>query len=159
MSDILARIAAGKREEVARAKARRGFAEIERAARSAPPPRDFQAALERAASASGYGLIAEIKRASPSRGLIRADFDPARLAAAYEGGGAACLSILTDEPHFQGRPEHLAAARAASSLPVLRKDFMLDPYQIFESRAIGADCVLLIMALLDDDLAATLEAT
>src|SRR5690348_13300622 len=139
MEDVLARICDGKREEVARAIAKIGYGEIERAARAEAPPRGFAAALRREVGAGRYGLIAEIKRASPSRGLIRADFDPPALARAYAEGGAACLSVLTDEPHFGGRPEFLVAARAAVRLPVLRKDFMLVPYQIFESRALGAD--------------------
>jgi indole-3-glycerol phosphate synthase len=159
MSDVLERICAGKRDEVARAKASLGFADIERAARSALPPRGFLAALKFAVAAGRYGLIAEIKRSSPSKGMIRADFDPEALARAYAAGGATCLSVLTDEPHFSGRAEYLVAARAACALPVLRKDFMLDPYQIFESRALGADCVLLIMAALDDGAAAALEAS
>ena len=156
MSDVLARICGTKREEIARAKTARPLADVERAARIAPTPRGFTAALRRA-SAGGYGLIAEIKRASPSAGLIRPDFDPAALAAAYARGGATCLSVLTDTPYFQGKPEYLVAAREATTLPVLRKDFMLDPYQIAESRAMGADCVLLIMAALDDAQAAALE--
>ncbi len=159
MSDVLARICAGKRDEITRAKAVRGLAEIERAARAAPPPRGFIAALQATLAAGRYGLIAEIKRASPSRGVIRADFDPAALAQAYMAGGASCLSVLTDTPYFQGRPEYLVAARAACTLPVLRKDFMLDPYQIVESRGLGADCVLLIMAALSDAEAAELETT
>lgn len=158
MSDVLARITAGKRDEIVRAKATTSLAELERAARSAPVPRGFIAALRLALAAGRYGLIAEIKRASPSKGLIRADFDPVDLARAYEAGGAACLSVLTDEKHFSGRSDYLVAARAACRLPVLRKDFMLDPYQIVESRALGADCVLLIMAALEDDVAAELEA-
>ena len=158
MSDVLARICAGKRDEITRAKAVRGLAEIERAARAAPPPRGFIAALQATLAAGRYGLIAEIKRASPSRGVIRADFDPAALAQAYMAGGASCLSVLTDAPHFQGNDAYLVAARAACSLPVLRKDFMLDPYQIVESRALGADCVLVIMAALADAEAAELEA-
>ncbi len=158
MSDVLRRICATKREEVERAKAARPLSEVERAAHAAAPPRGFVRALRRA-SAAGYGLIAEIKRASPSAGLIRADFDPAALARAYARGGANCLSVLTDAPYFQGKAEYLAAARAAVGLPVLRKDFMLDPYQIAESRAIGADCVLLILAALEDTQAAELEAT
>ncbi len=157
MSDVLRRICETKREEVARAKAARPLAEVERAARTASAPRGFFAALKRA-SAGGYGLIAEIKRASPSAGLIRGDFDPATLARAYARGGATCLSVLTDTPYFQGRPEDLIAAREAVTLPALRKDFMLDPYQIAESRALAADCVLLIMAALEDSEAAELES-
>ncbi|HKF72215.1 MAG TPA: indole-3-glycerol phosphate synthase TrpC [Stellaceae bacterium] len=158
MSDVLKRICETKRQEVARAKAERPLGEVERAARTATPPRGFLAALKRASGAGGYGLVAEIKRASPSAGLIRPDFDPARLARAYSRGGATCLSVLTDAPYFQGRPEYLAAARDAVTLPALRKDFMLDPYQITESRALGADCVLLIMAALEDVQAAELES-
>jgi indole-3-glycerol phosphate synthase len=157
MSDTLARIVAGKREEVARRRAARPIGEIERAARSASAPRGFAAALERPVAAGQYGLIAEIKKASPSKGLIRADFDPPALARAYAEGGAACLSVLTDEPWFQGRDEYLVAARGVVELPVLRKDFMIDPYQIAESRALGADCVLLIMAALSDVQARELE--
>jgi indole-3-glycerol phosphate synthase len=156
MSDVLRRICETKRQEIARAKAERPLGEVERAAHSAAPPRGFIAPLKRA-STSGYGLIAEIKRASPSAGLIRPDFDPAALARAYGRGGATCLSVLTDTPYFQGRPEYLVAARDAVALPVLRKDFMLDAYQIAESRAMGADCVLLIMAALEDRQAAELE--
>src|SRR5262249_40797279 len=144
MEDVLARICAGKREEVARAIAKLGYSEIERAARAAPPPRGFVAALRRELASGRYGLIAEIKRAPRGRGLIGPVFDPPELARAYAEGGAACLSVLTDEPHFGGRAEFLVAARAAVKLPVLRKDFMLVPYQIFESRALGADCILLI---------------
>ena len=157
MSDILARICADKLEHVAQCKARRPPGEVTTAAAAAPPPRPFAARL-REAGATGYGLIAEIKRASPSQGLIRRDFDPAALAVAYEKAGAACLSVLTDVPYFQGADEFLATARAAAGLPVLRKDFMLDPYQIVESRAFGADCVLLIMAALDAVRAGELES-
>jgi indole-3-glycerol phosphate synthase len=158
MSDTLARIVADKRAEVARQQAARPLGEVERAAKSAPAPRGFAAALERTIAAGRHGLIAEIKKASPSRGLIRADFHPPTLARAYAEGGAACLSVLTDEPWFQGRSEDLVAARTAVELPVLRKDFMIDPYQIAESRALGADCVLLIMAALSDAQARELEA-
>ncbi|HXP30571.1 MAG TPA: indole-3-glycerol phosphate synthase TrpC [Stellaceae bacterium] len=158
MSDVLERICAGKRSEIARAKATRPQSAVERDAAAAPAPRGFLAALERAIAAGGYGLIAEIKQASPSAGLIRADFDPAALALAYAKGGAACLSVLTDGANFQGEPWHLVAARAASALPVLRKDFMLDPYQIPEARAMGADCILLILAALTDAEAQALEA-
>jgi indole-3-glycerol phosphate synthase len=158
MSDVLRRICETKREEISRAKAERPLREVERAARVAAPPRGFFAALKRVSSTGGYGLIAEIKRASPSAGLIRPDFDPAALARAYARGGATCLSVLTDTPYFQGKGEYLVAAREAVALPVLRKDFMLDPYQIAESRALGADCVLLIMAALEDGQAAELES-
>jgi indole-3-glycerol phosphate synthase len=157
MSDVLARICADKRRHVAGAKRTEPLAALERRAKDAEAPRGFVAALERAAK-NGYGLIAEIKKASPSRGLIRADFDPVALARAYEAGGATCLSVLTDEPYFQGRNEYLVNARAAVRVPVLRKDFILDPWQVAEARAIGADCVLLIMAALEDGEARDLTA-
>jgi len=157
--DVLAEICAQKREHVVRQKAARPEASLRALAAAAPPVRPFAAALERQVRSGRYGLIAEIKKASPSRGLIRADFDPAALAQAYQTGGAACLSVLTDTPYFQGSDEHLSATRAASTLPLLRKDFVLDPYQVVESRALGADCILLIMAALDDAEARELAAT
>ncbi len=157
MSDVLTRICADKRDLVAARKRETPLGEIEARAAAAEPPRGFHRALAERAAAGRYGLICEIKKASPSKGLIRADFDPPALAQAYEAGGASCLSVLTDTPYFQGEDAYLVAARGAAALPVLRKDFMVDPYQIVESRALGADCVLVIMAAVDDACARELD--
>jgi indole-3-glycerol phosphate synthase len=149
MSDILDRILAVKAQEIESARRARPLDALRAEAEAAPPPRGFVAALRAAIAAGRPGVIAEVKKASPSKGVLRADFDPAAIARAYAAGGAACLSVLTDRQFFQGAPEHLVAARAACPLPVLRKDFVIDPYQLYEARALGADCVLLIVAALD----------
>ncbi|HMC94079.1 MAG TPA: indole-3-glycerol phosphate synthase TrpC, partial [Polyangia bacterium] len=156
MSDILDRIAAYKREEVAAHKLARPLTEVEAAAREASAPRGFRVALERAHGPGRLALIAEIKKASPSRGVIREDFDPPALARAYETGGAACLSVLTDTPSFQGADDYLEAARHATALPCLRKEFLVDPWQVTQSRALGADAILVILAMVDDTLASDL---
>ncbi len=158
MADILSEICEAKRAHVAARKSAMPMSELESRVAAATPTRGFTAALHRARENNAFGLITEIKKASPSKGLIREDFDPASLAEAYTKGGADCLSVLTDAPYFQGHDDFLAEARDVVTLPVLRKDFILDPYQIVESRAIGADCILLIMAALEDTQAAELES-
>jgi indole-3-glycerol phosphate synthase len=156
--DILSRIAAYKREEVAERRRETSAAKLDARARAASPPRGFARAIQQAASPGRLALIAEVKKASPSKGLIREDFDPVQIARAYAAGGAACLSVLTDGPSFQGADAYLSAAREAVALPCLRKEFLVDPWQVAESRAIGADAILVILAMVDDSLAADLMA-
>jgi len=158
VSDVLSKICARKLETVARRKEGAPLSEVEATAKTAAPVRDFARALTEKVASGGFAVIAEIKKASPSAGLIRPDFNPAQLAKAYHQGGAACLSVLTEEDHFSGEDAHLREARAAANLPVLRKDFMLEPYQVVEARSIGADSILIILAAVDDVLAAELES-